>query len=133
VRSVDTNVLARFLVRDDPAQTAIADGVMGSEVMLTATVLLETAWLLASRYGQSRAQVAGALTEVIRMNNVAVGDAPRMLWAIGRMAKGADFADMLHLIESRDAGRFTTFDRALARNAGGEAPIEIETLGSKGA
>jgi predicted nucleic-acid-binding protein len=128
VRSIDTNILARFLVRDDPVQTGIVDTVMGSEVLLTATVLLETAWLLASRYRQSRSGVAKALTEVIRMNNVTVIDEARLLWAIGRMENGADFADMLHLIESRDAGLFTTFDRALARSAGPEAPIAIETL-----
>jgi len=128
VRSLDTNILARFLVRDDAVQTRIADRVLESDVLVTATVLLETAWLLASRFGRSRAEVASGLTEFLRMSNVAVRDEARILWAIDRMRLGADLADMLHLVESRDANRFTTFDRDLARAAGADAPVEIETL-----
>jgi predicted nucleic-acid-binding protein len=130
VRSVDTNLLARFLIRDDPGQTEIARSVMASDVIVTITVLLETAWLLASRYAQSRAEVADALSQVVAMSNVAVADEPRILWALDRMRRGADLADMLHLVESRDASRFSTFDRSLKRRAGKDAPIEVETLGA---
>jgi len=128
VRSVDTNVLARFLIRDDPVQTEIARSVMASDVAVTITVLLETAWLLASRYGRSRAEVADALSQVIEMSNITVADESRIIWALERMRRGADLADMLHLVESRDASRFSTFDRSLNRRAGRDAPIEIETL-----
>ncbi len=128
VRSLDTNVLARFLVRDDIAQTRTADRVLGSDVTVTATVMLETAWLLASRFGLSRAEVAGGLAEIVGMDNVRIADEPRILWAIDRMRRGADFADMLHLVGSRDASLFTTFDRDVARAAGSEPPVEIETL-----
>ena len=128
MRSVDTNVLARFLIRDDPVQTEIARSVMASDVAVTITVLLETAWLLASRYGRSRAEVADALSQVIEMSNITVADESRIIWALERMRRGADLADMLHLVESRDASRFSTFDRSLNRRAGRDAPIEIETL-----
>ena len=128
VRSVDTDVLARFLVGDDPEQERVADAVMTSEVVVTITVLLETAWLLASRFGRSRTEVADALSQVIAMSNVTMADETRILWALERMRRGADLADMLHLVESRDAGRFATFDRSLRRRAGRDAPIEIETL-----
>ncbi len=130
MRSVDTNVLARFLIGDDPGQERIADSVMKSDVIVTITVLLETAWLLASRFGRSRAEVADALTRVVAMSNVTVADQARIIWAFERMRRGAHLADMLHLVESRDAGRFSTFERPLKRRAGRDAPIEIETLGA---
>ena len=130
VKSLDTNVLARFLLADDPEQERMADSVMRSDVIVTITVLLETAWLLASRYGRSRAEVAEALSRVVAMSNVTVADEPRILWALDRMRRGADLADMFHLVESRDASCFSTFDRKLRRSAGKDAPIEIETLGA---
>jgi predicted nucleic-acid-binding protein len=128
VRSVDTNIVARFILNDDPVQFRIADRVMDGDVMLTPTVLLETAWLLRSRYRLSRDDVCRALLEVVNISNVAVADEPLVRWAIERMRQGGDFADMLHLVQSREARIFTTFDRSVARFAGADAPIQIETL-----
>lgn len=130
MRSLDTNILARFIIRDDAAQTSIADAVMRSDALITATVLLETAWLLASRLKMSRAAVADSLAAVVAIANVRVAEEPRVIWAIERMRAGADFADMLHLVQSREADRFTTFDCDLRRDAGADAPIAVETLKS---
>ena len=128
MKSLDTNVLARFLLGDDPEQEVMADSIMRSDVIVPITVLLETAWLLAFRYGRSRGEVADVLSRVVAMSNVAVADEPRILWALDRLRRGADLADMFHLVESRDASCFSTFDRSLRRSAGKDAPIEIETL-----
>jgi predicted nucleic-acid-binding protein len=128
VRSLDTNVLARFILNDDPAQFRVADRLLDGDVMLTPTVLLETAWLLRSRYAMSRSEVSAALLAIVSMKNVVVADEPLVRWAIGRTNEGADFADMLHLVESREAGVFATFDGKVAKAAGADAPIAIETL-----
>jgi predicted nucleic-acid-binding protein len=128
VRSLDTNVLARFILNDDPKQFSIADRLLDGDVMLTPTVLLETAWLLRSRYRMNRDEIGGALLAVVSMSSVAVTDEPLVRWAIDRMIEGGDFADMLHLVQSRDARLFATFDRGVAKAAGADTPIEIETL-----
>jgi predicted nucleic-acid-binding protein len=128
VRSLDTNVVVRFILNDDPAQFRVADRLMDGDVMLTTTVLLETAWLLRSRYRMSRREIGTALLAVVNISNVAVVDEPLVRWAIERMIGGGDFADMLHLVQSREARAFATFDRGVARAAGADAPIAIETL-----
>ena len=122
VRSIDTNVLARFIVRDQAAQAEAATQI------LKADVLLETVWLLASRYGMPRPLVSARLADVVGLSNVTVRDEPLVIWALERLRDGADFADMLHLVESRDARVFATFDRQLAKRAGAGSPIAIETL-----
>ncbi|MDB5719602.1 MAG: hypothetical protein JWP15_220 [Alphaproteobacteria bacterium] len=128
VRSIDTNVLARFIVRDDPAQAEVATEILRGDVLLTPTVMLETAWLLASRYGMKRSIVSLSLADIVSLSNVTVRDERLVFWALERVREGADFADMIHLVESRDARVFATFDGRLARHAGADAPIAIETL-----
>jgi predicted nucleic-acid-binding protein len=128
VRAVDTNVLVRYLMRDDPRQAAVAEDILRQPSYIPRTVLLETVWTLESRYGQERATIAAILDDLMRLPDVTVDDAPMMRWAIGRYAKGADFADMVHLVGSRAASTFATFDRAVARKAGGTTPIPVETL-----
>jgi len=50
--AVDTNVLVRFLVRDDAKQAARAAAlIQANEIWVCKTVLLETEWVLRSLYG----------------------------------------------------------------------------------
>ena len=128
VRSIDTNVLARFIVRDDAAQAEAATQILRGDVLLTATVLLETVWLLASRYGMPRSTVSDSHTDIIGLSNETVRDEQLVIWSLDRLRNGADFADMMHLVESREASIFATFDKQVAKQAGTESPIEIETL-----
>jgi predicted nucleic-acid-binding protein len=49
VIAVDTDILVRYLVEDDPIQTDRAEAVLRSgAVLVPSTVLLETAWVLRS-------------------------------------------------------------------------------------
>ena len=128
MRALDTNVVTRFLIRDDPEQTETADRLMSESVMITSTVLLETVWVLASFYRRTRAEVAAALKVLIEQSNVTIPNQEGVCWAIDRMATGADFADMLHLADAAGADHFATFDRGVARKAGVHAPVAIETL-----
>jgi predicted nucleic-acid-binding protein len=128
VRALDTNVLVRYLVRDDPVQTAKADEVLAERALVTPTVLLETVWVLASFYRRSRGEIVAALAAVLDQRNVAMANETGVRWALERLEAGADFADMLHLVEAENADRFATFDRRLARKAGADAPVTIETL-----
>lgn len=128
VRAVDTNVLARFLARDDMAQTAVADQVMQGGSYISLTVLLETVWLLASRYGQSREAICDSLAEVVQLPTVTTPDTMLVMWAIDRFRAGADFADMAHLVDCRSADSFATFDRGVAKGAGEQPPLRVETL-----
>ena len=127
--AVDTNVIVRWIVRDDEDQAAIADTVMQEPVLLSLTVLVEVAWVLGSRrYGMSRSTLAAILSDVVDTRTVHVEREADVRWCVNRFAAGADLADMVHLIAVRGATRFTTFDGRLADQAGPTTPIAIETL-----
>jgi len=129
MRAIDTNVIARFLLNDDPAQSLVARSILQTNVFIPHTVLIEIVWLLSSRYGLTRDLISIALSELIDIPTVQVDDLSLVKWAIGRYADGADFADMIHLIASREADSFATFDTKLGKKAGRKSPIAIEILG----
>lgn len=64
---IDTDVLVRFLVRDDEAQFERARRLRkrevgrGETVFISQLVLLETEWVLRSRYGVVKAVIVAAL------------------------------------------------------------------------
>lgn len=128
MRSIDTNVAARYLLADDPHQYEVAKAVIADGAYIPTTVVLELGWLLGSRYEQSREVVAAVLGELIDLPTVTVEDAPRLGWALRRYAAGADMADMVHLVVSRTAESFTTFDTAIEKDAGPDTPLPVETL-----
>ena len=129
MRSIDTNVLVRWITRDDDEQAAAADRVLVGPTYVPLTVMMETAWILAgSRYGFGRAVLAETLLAVVDTETVHVPSRAGVRWAIERFSKGADLADALHLVASAGADAFTTFDRRLARQVGPDTPLPVELL-----
>jgi predicted nucleic-acid-binding protein len=118
VVAADTNVIVRFLTRDDPAQAARAASRLSSRlVWISKTVLLETAWVLQSLYGFTAIEVNDALKGFAGLRNVRLEDAMGVASAFEWTALGIDFADALHLASTAGANRFLTFDRRFARRA----------------
>ncbi|MBX3500435.1 MAG: type II toxin-antitoxin system VapC family toxin [Alphaproteobacteria bacterium] len=115
---IDTNVIVRVLVQDDPTQAATSRALIESEaVRVLSTVLLETVWTLERAYGLQRPAIVAALTGFMGLPTVRVDD-PAAVWrALELYAGGLDFADALHLCLAMDADRLVTFDRAFARDA----------------
>lgn len=128
MRAVDTNVVLRWLVEDDQAQCAIAREVFEQPVALSWTVLLEAAWVLRSRYRFSDAETAELLGRLLEVDTVFVPDSKLVLWALRRFSGGADIADMIHIAAAFPHDAFATFDRSIARAAGPDSPLAIETL-----
>ncbi len=126
MKAVDTNVLARFIVRDDEVQAKVADDVLRSPFYIADTVLLETAWLLSSRYRVRRTDLVATLTDLLALPTATVSDAAWIGWALDRVAAGADVADMMHLVSARAADGFVSFDRDLSRYAGPDTPVLVE-------
>jgi len=128
VKAIDTNVVLRWLMEDDPTQTADAQSAFAQPVWISLTVLIETAWVLRSRYRFSAADAADLLSRVVEVQQVAVADPELVEWAIGRLRVGADFADMAHLVAARRMEAFVTFDRSIVKAAGLDGPLPVETL-----
>lgn len=118
MRAVDTNVLVRALVHDDPSQAARAEALLGSHpVFVPVTVVLELEWVLRSRYGFAAKRVAKALAMLAGLANVSLHEREAVLAASQRVAQGFDFADALHHALSAGCEDFVTLDADLARRA----------------
>jgi predicted nucleic-acid-binding protein len=128
VRAIDTNVIIRYLRRDDDRQAKQADRVLATPCIVPITVLLETTWVLTSYFKVARGDIARSLQELLDLETVHCEDIGMTQWALERYRHGADIADMLHLIGARGAAQFTTFDRGLAKRAGANPPLAVETL-----
>ena len=135
--AVDTNVLLRYLLRDDEAQAARADAVFDAAetVLITDVVLVEAVWTLAGRkYRLAEAGLVAVLERLFGERNVRFED-DRVVWralqayksAAGAgeagSAKGAGFADALIVFKAlraaSDSGEALTgvytFDAAMQR------------------
>jgi predicted nucleic-acid-binding protein len=116
VIAVDTNVLVRYLVEDDVAQTDRAEAVLRSgAVMVLNTVLLETEWVLRTSHRFDRPAIADGITKLLGLPGVQAEDRTTAGQALAWYGNGLDFADALHLASSGRAEAFATFDRAMRR------------------
>ena len=122
MRAVDTNVLVRFFIEDDPVQFRRARKVIESgAVLIPKTVLLETEWVLRQGYGLTSAEVLQTFTALCSAAEVEIEDFDTVQNALAWFAKGMDFADALHVASRGSAVEFLTFDKKLcaaARGAG---------------
>lgn len=117
--ALDTNVLARFLLNDDPLQSSAATALLTQERDYTAppTVILELAWVLKAN-GCTREEITKALRLLLGLPNFKPKEFEALCYAIRWHEEGMDFGDALHLAMSADDDRFYSFDKALVKLAG---------------
>jgi len=114
--AVDTNVVVRFLVRDDPKQAArAAELIRDNQIWIPKTVLLETERVLRSLYGFTRESLVRALRALAGLETIFLEDEVAVAEALDWFKEGLDFADALHLASAGTANQFATFDGKLAR------------------
>jgi len=122
MRAVDTNVLVRLLVRDDPAQVALAEAFVQTGAWVSHLVLMETVWVLDSVYGVTPEQIANGVEMLLDHNEMAVQDADVVRAALEQYRKnaGVGFSDCLILEVARAAGHVPlgTFDAGLGKLPG---------------
>ena len=119
MRAVDTNILARFYLRDDAVQGRIAARVLAAgDVFIPKTVVLELEWVLRYVAEQSERKVIECLAHLIALPGITVEDRDEIEAALGHYRNGIDFADALHLVASSACSELLTFDdRGYARRA----------------
>jgi predicted nucleic-acid-binding protein len=124
---LDTNVLIRYLVRDDSFQFEKAKRLIrremsnGEPLLISLLVLLETEWLLRSRYGLAKAEILSALSALLETAELSFEDEPSVEQALYSWTGAtADFADCLIEARNRRIGcRATvTFDAKALKLAG---------------
>ena len=128
---LDTNVLVRYLVEDDEAQSRKAARLINEavardeELFISDIVLCETVWVLSSAYGLERAAIADALGSLLRARHVVFSASDQIASALAAYRTGrGDFADYLIREHARahGAAEVATFDKALLREPGFVAP-----------
>lgn len=118
--ALDTNVLVRYLVRDEPRQTRAATRLIESECtaatpgFVPLVALCELVWVLERGYGYRRAQVVDVVRGLLSADDVAIERSELAWQALNAFEEGkADFADYVLGFCARQAGAETTvtFDR----------------------
>jgi predicted nucleic-acid-binding protein len=123
---LDTNVLVRYIVQDDPIQSPKATALIESlspddPAFLSLTLILELIWVLSSLYERDKADLIQIIDSLLRTHVFAV-EQTQTLWnalSLYRTAK-ADFEDCLIQCSGSAAGcDYTlTFDSGAAKTAG---------------
>lgn len=131
MKAIDTNVLVRYIVADQPDQTRTAEQVISAGVAIPLTVLLETGWVLQSRYGFDRARLSDTVDRLFDVHSIRIENEASARQSIAVFRSGADWADAIHLAASIAYGTFVTFDRKLAKATKTPIPIELAQLSKR--
>ena len=123
---LDTNVLVRYLVRDDAKQAEAARSLLESLTVdrpgyVCREVTVETVWVLERAYGFSRDQIATKLEELVATEGLVIEAADDVGRAASRYRAGdAGFSDLMILAAADRAGAHPphTFDQKAARLEG---------------
>ena len=127
--ALDTNVLARLILEDDPEQSPIAEAlVLGRPCAVSDTVLLELAWVLKTAGGMGEREVAGRIRRLLDLPTIHVADEPAVRTALDDVDAGMDVADAFHCALSAGADRLATFDRRFADVAAGRPGLPVGLL-----
>ena len=125
---LDTNVLVRYIVRDDRAQAQRADAAIRTCTaedpgFISIVSLAEMVWVLQSYYRMPKDQLILCLERLFNANNLIMEGAAAIRMAVDRFGhSNCDFHDCLIERCGHMAGcsRTVTFDIKAARSAGME-------------
>jgi predicted nucleic-acid-binding protein len=116
--AIDTNIVVRFLTRDDSVQFEQSVRIFAMyEVFIPDTVILETAWVLRYAYEFTPEQVVEAFRKLFGLPNVHLRDSMTVALALQWHENGLDFADALHLAQSQHCQEMQTFDQQFVRRS----------------
>jgi predicted nucleic-acid-binding protein len=125
--ALDTNVLVRYIVQDDPAQLAAAKRLIsrcvseGQTLFVPVTVVLELEWVLRASFGFGKDEVLRTLSSLFSAAELSFESERALEVALQLFRKGsADFADCLHVALANQAGEppLWTFDKGAAKVGG---------------
>lgn len=127
MQAVDTNVLARFVLRDDAAQARRADALLKTAVWVPATVFLELAWVLGC-VRASEQDVIDDLRALLGLPSLHCDQGEAVALGLSWADQGMDVADALHLALSQRQEGFRSFDKALVAKAKKAKPHTLATV-----
>jgi predicted nucleic-acid-binding protein len=119
VITIDTNVIVRFLTRDDEAQYQKAYQIFAASnpIFIPKTVILETEWVLRFSYKLSSERIVFALSNLLGLENIISENKKLIIIALQWHEQGMDFADALHLSFSLHTQAFLSFDKKMIKKS----------------
>lgn len=120
--ALDTNILARYLLRDDREQYRRARALLKAkrEYWVPITVILEVAWVLKNK-GVPRHEIAQRLQELLKLKTLRPQLPEAVYPALHWTEAGLDFADALHLALSQRAEAPLSFDAEFIKRAAAQS------------
>jgi predicted nucleic-acid-binding protein len=126
VIGLDTNILVRFITRDDRAQSRRADEIFarlteGDPGFVSVVVMAELAWVLERGYGYGNREIGSAIERMLQIDVLQIECEQQVLVAMVALQRGrGSFADALIGALASQAGCSTTltFDRKALRLPG---------------
>jgi predicted nucleic-acid-binding protein len=112
--TVDTNVLVRFVVRDDEKQARVAAKLLKEAELIAVSLpcLCEFVWVLRQVYNFAQQDISAVIEALLNASNVQV-NRPAADAGLAALNQGGDFADGLIAYEGNWLGgeTFASFDR----------------------
>jgi predicted nucleic-acid-binding protein len=119
MRAVDTNVLVRLVVCDEPRQALAAEEFIAKGAWVSHLVLAETVWVLDAVYDLAAEQIAMAVDMLLNHKELTIQDPDVVALALDRFREyqALGFSDCLIVEIARKSGHLPlgTFDRGLAK------------------
>jgi predicted nucleic-acid-binding protein len=123
---IDTNLLVRYIIQDEPVQVEKATRFLervctiNNPGLVNGIVVTELVWVLESVYRYPRQQISIVLAAILRASQLRVENSPDVRYALSEYSDGADFSDALIAATNLRLGcdHTVTFDRAAARRVG---------------
>ena len=123
---LDTNVLVRYIMQDDPKQalkaTKLVETLTATEPgFVTLVTMVELFWVLSSAFELSRGQIVAAFDGIIRAKQLVVEQRDQVVRALRAYgSSSADFADCLIERTATAAGcdKVMTLDVGASKQAG---------------
>lgn len=120
--AVDTNVLVRLIVRDDPKQVRAAEAFVREGAWISLLALAETTWVLASAYDLAPGHIATGIEMLLDHKQLMLEDRASVAAAVATFRKHPKlgFSDCLMVEVARAAGHapLGTFDKDLSKLEG---------------
>ena len=126
--ALDTNVLIRYLTRDNPEQAEAARALLqgltiNNPGFICREVVIEVVWVLERSYRFRRERIANIVVELVATDTLVIEDDNDVAQAAAAYREGsADFSDLMILAAANRVGAqpLYTFDRRFARLDGTE-------------
>jgi predicted nucleic acid-binding protein len=117
MRALDTNIVLRALLQDEPKQARAAVELLSSgEVFaLPTSVILEVSWVLRAN-GFKDDEIAGVLRDLLATGAVRSNEPHAIAEALRLTDAGLDIADAVH-VSTSNAQALLTFDKRFATRA----------------